>query len=172
MSQHHNDVLLTAGRAMSMLLMGLTLVVTILLLVLIPVTLISPDWLLNEPEITSQSITAVIALLFLGAMVTAGAFYFFRLLGQLIKSVGEDRSFSVENSDRLFRMGWIALIFQLASFPIGALAAYLAHLLPEGDFTVDYEFSLTGVLLAIVLFILARIFKHGAEMRDDLEGTV
>ena len=30
----------------------------------------------------------------------------------------------------------------------------------------------TGLLLAIVLFILARIFRHGVEMREDLEGTV
>ena len=28
------------------------------------------------------------------------------------------------------------------------------------------------VLMVIVLFILARVFKHGAAMREDLEGTV
>ncbi len=26
--------------------------------------------------------------------------------------------------------------------------------------------------LALLLFILARVFRHGAAMRDDLEGTV
>ena len=28
------------------------------------------------------------------------------------------------------------------------------------------------ILLVIILFILARVFRHGASMRADLEGTV
>ena len=43
---------------------------------------------------------------------------------------------------------------------------------PHEELTADIEFSLTGVLLALVLFILARVFRHGAAMREDLEGTV
>ena len=31
---------------------------------------------------------------------------------------------------------------------------------------------LGGILLALVLFILARVFRKGAEMRAELEGTV
>ena len=42
----------------------------------------------------------------------------------------------------------------------------------NADFTVDAGFDLTTVLVIVVLFILARVFKHGAQMRDDLEGTV
>ena len=33
-------------------------------------------------------------------------------------------------------------------------------------------FSLSGILMVLVLFILARVFRHGAAMREDLEGTV
>ena len=29
-----------------------------------------------------------------------------------------------------------------------------------------------GILLVLILFILARVFRHGAAMREDLEGTV
>ena len=34
--------------------------------------------------------------------------------------------------------------------------------------------TIVGVLLivALLLFILARVFRRGTEMRDDLEGTV
>jgi hypothetical protein len=169
---NNNDPLLIAGRVMSVLLMGMTLLVTILLVTLVPVTLFMPEWLFEEAEVSRSAIGAVMAILLLTAIVTAGAFYFFRLLGQMIKSAGEESPFSIENANRLSRMGWIALIFQIASFPISALAAYLGHLLPEGNFAVDFEFSLTGLLLAIVLFILARVFKLGAAMHDDLEGTV
>lgn len=33
-------------------------------------------------------------------------------------------------------------------------------------------FDLGGIILAITLFILARVFRQGAAMRNDLEGTV
>jgi hypothetical protein len=29
-----------------------------------------------------------------------------------------------------------------------------------------------GIILVLTLFVLARVFKHGAAMREDLEGTV
>ena len=32
--------------------------------------------------------------------------------------------------------------------------------------------SPAGLLAILVIFVLARIFRHGAEMRADLEGTV
>ena len=38
--------------------------------------------------------------------------------------------------------------------------------------SVDADFSTNGLLLALVLFILARVFRTGAKMREDLEGTV
>ena len=37
---------------------------------------------------------------------------------------------------------------------------------------VTADVSANGLLLVLVLFILARVFKTGAQMRDDLEGTV
>ena len=32
--------------------------------------------------------------------------------------------------------------------------------------------AIGGFLLSLVLFILARVFRLGAEMRSDLEGTI
>ena len=43
----------------------------------------------------------------------------------------------------------------------------LDHEVGSGD-----GFSLTGILMVLILFILARVFKRGAEMREELEGTV
>ena len=34
------------------------------------------------------------------------------------------------------------------------------------------EMPLSGLFLALVLFILARVFREGTRMREDLEGTV
>ena len=32
--------------------------------------------------------------------------------------------------------------------------------------------SMGAIILTLVLFVLARVFRTGAEMQDDLEGTV
>ena len=37
---------------------------------------------------------------------------------------------------------------------------------------MDTHMSLTGLAVGLVLFILARVFRQGAAMRADLEGTV
>ena len=42
----------------------------------------------------------------------------------------------------------------------------------NADITIDAGLDIEGILLALILFILARVFRHGARMRDDLEGTV
>lgn len=40
------------------------------------------------------------------------------------------------------------------------------------DTGFDGDISLSGWLLALVLFILARTFRHGTNLRAEIEGTV
>ena len=35
-----------------------------------------------------------------------------------------------------------------------------------------FDFSPLGVLAILLVFVLAQIFRHGSEMRAELEGTV
>jgi hypothetical protein len=177
MSQSDKDPLLITGKVMTIILMALTAIVAVVMIGAIPAILFNQaDFAAAVAEAggdnTEMALTATILLLLAGAIVAAIAFHFFQLLGRIIDTVGNNDPFSIENAGRLSRMGWIALSFQLASFPIAALVVYLGNLVPFEDLTVDFDFSLTGLLLAIVLFILARIFRHGAELRSDLEGTV
>lgn len=37
---------------------------------------------------------------------------------------------------------------------------------------IDWTFSFTPWIAVLLLFVLARVFAHGAQMREDLEGTV
>ena len=37
---------------------------------------------------------------------------------------------------------------------------------------IGWSFSATGWLAVLLLFVLARVFNEGAEMRYELEGTV
>ena len=97
---------------------------------------------------------------------------FFKLLVTIIGTVGEGDPFVHANADRLREMGRISLIiFGLSVLATLGGIAYVAMGLPhEGSW--EFDVSLESLLLALVLFILARVFRHGAEMRADLEGTV
>lgn len=118
----------------------------------------------------------LVGLLFIGLVVVVLLFVFFGTLRTIISTVGEGDPFAPANADRLSLMGWLMLGVQLALIPATALAIQLAQYADEmGEdvhFTIDGGLDLTGILLVIILFILARVFRHGAAMREDLEGTV
>jgi hypothetical protein len=100
--------------------------------------------------------------------------YFLVLLRRIVASVGEGDPFIPDNATRLSRMGWIALAGQVVSIPLGAAVVWVARIV-EDDPKVrvdEFGFSASGILLVLILFILARVFRRGAEMREELEGTV
>ena len=57
---------------------------------------------------------------------------------------------------------------------VGELRVFALSLIdPQSKSAFDISPNdLTGFLIVLVLFILARVFRHGAAMREDLEGTV
>lgn len=102
--------------------------------------------------------------------------YFLILLRHIVTSVGEGDPFVPANADRLNRMGWLALAAQLVSYLIGGtILTFVLKVRDEAEnVQIDNEmgFSMGGVLLILVLFVLARVFRYGATMREDLEATV
>ncbi len=102
------------------------------------------------------------------------ALRFIRELSGIVGSVGDGDPFRPENADRLGRMGWIAVGAQVVAFPLAALTAWFTPYLEKAGERVDVDFGLDGeaVLLILILFVLARVFREGTRMRDELEGTV
>nr|WP_246385600.1 DUF2975 domain-containing protein [Novosphingobium hassiacum] len=101
------------------------------------------------------------------------SYRFAESLRAIVRTVEQGDPFIPDNAARLRTMAWLALACQLVAVPIGALAVWIENAMQEvGDIQVTGEVSTNGLLLALVLFILARVFKTGAEMREDLEGTV
>lgn len=88
--------------------------------------------------------------------------WFLRTLWQIVGTVAAGSPFTGANADRLTRMAWLALLLKGAS-----VARSVA--LGTAETSVDGSGSL---LLALTLFILARVIRQGAAMREDLEGTV
>ena len=113
-------------------------------------------------------------LIFLSAGIVIGmlvlSLRFAMELGRIVHTVQTGDPFEPANADRLARMGWLALGVTIAGWLLFPLVSWLTQYF-EG-LSVGGGPSLGGVALAVTLFILARVFRHGAAMRDDLEGTV
>ena len=99
---------------------------------------------------------------------------FFKELTGIVNSVGEGDPFQIENADRLTRMGWLSLGAHGLAIVLAALSSWSAPYLEKAGHDAEFGFDIeiTGVLLTLILFILARVFRRGAEMREELEGTV
>lgn len=102
------------------------------------------------------------------------AYRFFQELSGVVSSVGDGEPFRADNATRLSRMGWISVGAHALGLTIGAIATWFAPYLEKLHGHADLEFGVDGggVLLTLILFVLARVFRSGAEMREELEGTV
>ena len=117
-----------------------------------------------------QLLPAIMATLAFGIAVIVLAFQFVRKLLQIIRTVGDGDPFDTANADRLQAMAWLSLSIQIVGIVMGLIVHGLSKTLGETDMHYDLEF--TSVILILLLFILARVFRRGAEMRSELEGTV
>jgi hypothetical protein len=95
-----------------------------------------------------------------------------RLLVSLRAIVGSATAgdpFVPANAGRLRTIGWALLALQLLDLAGAMLARFwpsLGTAAPSGDISVG------GWVATLMVFVLARVFAAGSEMRDELEGTV
>lgn len=127
---------------------------------------------LAEKGAAAGAYWAILGALGLGAAVLMLWERFVVTLRHIVDSVGAGDPFAPENAERLSRMGWMALAVFALSLPLGALSGWASSVSETGSLDIDFGGGSSGLALALVLFILARVFRHGAAMREDLEGTV
>ena len=95
------------------------------------------------------------------------------MLGRLramLATVRAGDPFIIDNARRLNAIALAVLGLELLHLIVGVIAksdAFVAL-----DIHIDWTFSFTPWLAVLLLFVLARVFEHGARMRADLEGTV
>ena len=90
------------------------------------------------------------------------------VLNRLLAMVNTVRSgdpFVAQNAARLQTIAYAVLGQQLLQLIIGATSRSVPPLRIS-------TFSTGGWLAVILLFVLARVFAEGTQMRDELEGTV
>jgi hypothetical protein len=92
-----------------------------------------------------------------------------RLLG-VVDTVRAGDPFIIANATRLQTIAVTLLGIQLLHLVVGVVASRTRSEVQELD--INWSFSITPWIAVLLLFVLARVFEHGARMRDDLEGTV
>ena len=92
-----------------------------------------------------------------------------RLLA-IVNTVRAGDPFLVKNAERLQTIAWLVLGLELLHLLVGAIAANSASSAQPLD--INWSFSITPWLAVLLLFVLGRVFEHGARLRADLEGTV
>jgi hypothetical protein len=91
-------------------------------------------------------------------------------LRAIVDTVREGDPFVVANARRLQTIAWAYLGLELLHVVVGVVAASSGSEAQPLD--VHWRFSVTPWVAVLLLFVLARVFDHGARMRADLEGTV
>ena len=92
-----------------------------------------------------------------------------RLLA-IVATVRAGDPFVAANAQRLQAIAWALLVLQLLGLVIWAIAEAIST--PARPVDLDAGFSVNGWLAVLLTFVLARVFAEGAQMREDLEGTV
>ena len=173
-----SDPLLTATKfatiAMKIALgIGIGVVVSVLPAILLNQDTVAAELAKDGKDINVDGLIAGLAVMLpLIAVLLAGAFWFVHLLGRIVDTVGEGDPFIPTNADRLRTMGWLALAIQLLTLPIGVTVVRIAKAVEDSPGDTSFDLDFTGLVLVLILFILARIFRKGAAMREELEGTV
>lgn len=172
MNHVKSDPLLRAATIVINVAMVVCAGATILLLIFIPISFLMADRI-RDAGITVQAMSAggTEIIMPLAIVIVALGFQFLRTLRRIVISVGECDPFSIVNANRLSAMAWLALIIQAVSI----VAGLIGNAAVEHEEAANIHLSIsgfTGVLVALVLFILARVFRVGADMRAELEGTV
>jgi CBS domain containing-hemolysin-like protein len=182
MANRFHDPLLLAGKVIAILLQAAMVIGAVALTAVLFAALFFGDELAAEAGLEGFTFPEGFPTMLLAGVMAIGLaivtllFVFFGKLRQIIDTVGKGDPFQPANAVRLSRMAWLMLGVQVLILPAAALGAQLARLADEAegaDIAVEGGgFDLTGMLMVIILFILARVFRHGSAMRDDLEGTV
>ena len=91
-------------------------------------------------------------------------------LRAIVDTVREGDPFVAANARRLQTIAWAYLGLELLHVAVGVVAASSGSAAQPLD--LHWRFSFTPWVAVLLLFVLARVFDHGARMRADLEGTV
>jgi hypothetical protein len=119
---------------------------------------------------TTGLMPSILALMAFAIVVLGIVWTVLRKLQTIIATVQDGDPFVHANAARLKAIGWLLVTIQVIGLPLGRLVEHIGKRLQESD--MQSEFSISGILAILLVFVLAGVFERGTTMRDELEGTV
>jgi Protein of unknown function (DUF2975) len=116
---------------------------------------------------------AIGCFIFLGIAGGLIAQHIFKLILDIVRAAGQGQPFVGKNADRLRSIGWALLAIQVLTIGTRIVAYLNSDIATDTLFLSVFEtLDFVSLIAAILIFVLAQIFEHGAEMRQELEETV
>ena len=106
------------------------------------------------------------AIVVIGVIAAAIVHTVLQRLLAIVDTVRVGNPFILENARRLQAIAWSVVALEVLRMIIAGIAAAVWE-----PGRID-PFSFAPWLAALLLFVLADVFAHGASMRADLEGTI
>lgn len=117
----------------------------------------------------AASLIAIRTMMLIGIGAAAAAHVIFRGLLHLIDLLRAGDPFVAAAAGQVERIGWALLSLQLLDLAFGLVTWRLATAFGDAP---DWVPSFTGWIAVLVAFVLARVFRLGTAMRDELAGVV
>lgn len=183
-TKESNDIVLKSTRGLLIFTKWLLVLGTAALTISMPILLFFSDKVTTEMAdvfVTppgTEVVWMIAGIMMMGLIMMLLTLFSINRLRRIVDSVGEGNPFTQINGTRLRGMGVAVFVIQVVTFFGSILAKTILNTLgevkPDRDFhmTIDGSISLTGILLVLLLIILARVFDRGAEMKEELEGTI
>src|SRR5687768_8965830 len=172
MARTYPDALALSRRLLRFLI-GLNLVLGFLILVGLVASVLAPELVFGalgaEPGNAAQA-AGLRAIAVLGMLAVPLTHVMLTRLLSIVETVRAGDPFVAENARRLQTIAWVVLGLEVMHLVVGLVAAAASS--ENAPIDVDGTFSITRWLAVLLLFVLARVFAHGARMREELEGTV
>ena len=170
-----NSSILPVSRVVLRTLIVLNWVFGALIFVLLLISFLAEGWTwraLGVGHIAGhESIVAGMrAIMVIGIVAVPIAWVVLNRLLSIVESVRAGEPFQADNAHRLKVIAW-ALVAQEA-LHLCAVAIASAVSTKDVPLHIGDNFSVTGWLAILLLFVLAQVFLEGTRMRDDLAGTV
>ncbi|MFA6986011.1 MAG: DUF2975 domain-containing protein [Arenimonas sp.] len=165
---------LSASRVLLSILRAFNLIMGVMLVVALPASFFFEPtfqefFSKRPPRIDTAWLMPVLRIWLVLAlpMVAAVHVSLSRLL-DIVKTVRSGDPFVPENAVRLKTIAWCLLINELLRLTFGMLAAAMN----AAGSNINWDFSATGWLAVVLVFVLARVFEEGTHMREDLERMI
>ena len=107
-------------------------------------------------------------------LIVLGLTYIFHLLRAVLKDILQGDPFTPENSPRIRRIGYTALLLSFLRPTIEYIAAneIIRNLRIEPALSLPSPFKVESILISLLFLILAQVWSYGIELKHDQALTI